>query len=113
MLLSSSKDNSNRLWDMRSNKPVRKFKGHQNTSKNFIRSAFGPREAQIIGGSEDGFVYVWDINSSEVVSRLGPVKGPVYSAQWNARQTILASCSHDYEASCWYYDPEWKFLEGR
>lgn len=43
-MLSSSKDNSNRLWDLRLGKPLRRFKGHQNTSKNFIRSAFGPNE---------------------------------------------------------------------
>ena len=40
MLLSSSKDNSNRLWDLRSLKPYLKLKGHQNTSKNFIRRQF-------------------------------------------------------------------------
>lgn len=43
-MLSSSKDNSNRLWDLRLGKPLHRFKGHQNTSKNFIRSAFGPNE---------------------------------------------------------------------
>lgn len=108
LLLTGSKNNSNRLFDMRSSKPVRRFKGHQNTSKNFIRSAFGPREAQIIGGSEDGFMYIWDVDSSEVVSKLGPARGPVYCARWNARQNILATCSHDSDATIWHYDPELK-----
>eukprot|EP00171_Calliarthron_tuberculosum_P012152 IDg12152t1 len=111
LLLSSSKDNALRLWDMRTTKPVRRFKGHQNTSKNFVKAAFGPREAQIVSGSEDGFVYVYDVETTEIVSKLGPVRGVVYSAKWNARQTVLASCSHDGEASLWHYDPEWKVQE--
>lgn len=50
-LLSSSKDNSNRLWDLRYLRPIRKFKGHQNTSKNFIRTSFAG-SALVVGGSE-------------------------------------------------------------
>ena len=41
-LLASSKDNSIRLWDVRAARPLRAFKGHQNTSKNFVRARFGP-----------------------------------------------------------------------
>lgn len=106
LVLTASKDNAHRLWDMRSAKVVRRFKGHQNTSRNFVRASFGPREAQIVSGSEDGFVYVYDAESAEIVSKLGPVRGVVYSAKWHARQSVLASCSHDGDASLWYYDVE-------
>lgn len=106
LMLSSSKDNSNRLWDIRMNKAVRRFKGHQNTSKNFIRTGFGPRENVVIGGSEDGFVYVWDVEKTDVVAKLGPANGPVYEAQWNARQSLLASCSHDEVVATWCYERE-------
>lgn len=106
LMLSSSKDNSNRLWDIRMNRAVRRFKGHQNTSKNFIRTGFGPREHVVISGSEDGFVYVWDVESTDVVSKLGPSTGPVYEAKWNARQSVLASCGHDGVVSSWYYNNE-------
>lgn len=51
-LLSGSKDNSNRLWDIRMGRPVQRYKGHQNTFKNFVKCTFGPSEAVIIGGSE-------------------------------------------------------------
>lgn len=33
-------------------RPLRRYKGHQNTSKNFIRGGFGPQKAVVIGGSE-------------------------------------------------------------
>lgn len=51
LLLSSSKDNSIRLWDIRMVRPIRRFKGHQNTSKNFIRAGFA-NGTMIISGSE-------------------------------------------------------------
>lgn len=85
LLLSSSKDNSNRLWDVRmvfineqiliiyynnkyndsiyiyiyiyvpwfliKTRPIKRLKGHQNTSKNFIRSGF-VNNSLIVGGSE-------------------------------------------------------------
>jgi COMPASS component SWD3 len=103
LMITGSKDNSNRLWDVRQCKPIRRYKRHQNTSRNFVRAAFGPRERLIIGGSEDGFVYIWDTDTQDVVKKLGPAGGPVYSAQWNTDQSLLVSCSHDGSASTWQY----------
>ena len=39
-LLVSAKDNSVRLWDVRAARVLHAFKGHQNTSKNFVRARF-------------------------------------------------------------------------
>lgn len=103
VLLSSSKDNSNRLWDLRTSRATHRFKGHQNTSANFIRAGFGPREAVVVGGSEDGFVYVWDVSTTEVKAKLGPANGAVYTGIWNARQSLLASCSHSGIVSTWCF----------
>ncbi|SPO38984.1 related to TAF5 - subunit of TFIID and SAGA complexes [Pseudozyma flocculosa] len=69
LLLSSSKDNSNRLWDVRMLRPLKRFKGHQNTSKNFIKSSFA-HTSLLVGGSEDGRIYMWDQESSEVLQTL-------------------------------------------
>lgn len=104
-MLTCSKDNSNRLWDMRQCKPIRRYKGHQNTRRSFVRAAFGPKERVIIGGSEDGFVYLWDADTEDVVQKLGPAQGPVYSAEWNASRGLLVSCGHDGFATTWCYDP--------
>ncbi|KAH6564094.1 hypothetical protein BSLG_004959 [Batrachochytrium salamandrivorans] len=105
LLLSSSKDNSNRLWDIRMLRPIRKFKGHQNTSKNFIRASFAG-ESLIVGGSEDGAVYLWDRDKGDVLQRLRGNRGVVYSAVWNAKQALLASCSEDRTLSTWWFDPK-------
>lgn len=103
LLLSSSKDNSNRLWDVRMVRPIRKLKGHQNTSKNFVRANFADNNL-ISGGSEDGVVYIWDQATGEVLQKLRGHTGVVYDAAWNARQGMFASCSDDQTVKVWWYD---------
>jgi WD40 repeat protein len=57
MLLSSFKNNSNRVWDVRTGKLLPQlFKGHHNSSRNFVRSCFGPSQTLVVGGSEDSKV---------------------------------------------------------
>ncbi|KAJ2894500.1 hypothetical protein GGI21_005283, partial [Coemansia aciculifera] len=104
LLLSSSKDNSNRLWDLRSLKRLCRYKGHQNTSKNFIRSGF-VGDSLIVGGSEDGMVYLWDRESTNIVQRLTGHQGIVYDAKWNAKRGILCSASDDWTLKTWWFKP--------
>lgn len=111
LLLSGSKDNSNRLWDVRLARPIRRFKGHQNTSKNFVRASFGPDESLVVGGSEDGLVYIWDAATGEILQRLGSHSPDchtdiAYRAVWNAHQSLLVSCSHDCTVKTWWYDEQ-------
>ncbi|KAJ1654362.1 hypothetical protein IWQ61_005691 [Dispira simplex] len=103
LLLTSSKDNSTRLWDVRMMKPVQKFKGHQNISKNFIRSGF-LHHSLILSGSEDGVIYLWDQDSSAIVQRLQGHQGVVYSASWSNHQGLLCSCSDDTTVKTWAFD---------
>eukprot|EP00937_MAST-01D_sp_MAST-1D-sp2_P007995 g7995.t1 len=104
LLLSSSKNSCNRLWDIRIGRPLAKrFKGHTHTSKNFVRAAFGPNERLIVGGSEDGAVYMWDAETCTFLQRLHGHKDVVYQATWNNSQSLLASCSHDGMVKTWCY----------
>nr|KIR46574.1 WD-repeat protein [Cryptococcus bacillisporus CA1280] len=59
-LLVGCKDNSNRLWDLRMQRSVYRYTGHQNTSKNLVRCSFACSTSLVIGGSEDGSVYIWE-----------------------------------------------------
>ena len=111
LLLSSSKDNSNRLWDVRMLRPLKRFKGHQNTSKNFIRASFA-HTSLLVGGSEDGRIYMWDQESSEVLQTLEghaehvpwAVNAAAYGATWNKAQSLLASCGDDGTVKTWVWD---------
>ncbi|KAJ1672862.1 hypothetical protein EV182_006342, partial [Spiromyces aspiralis] len=102
-LLSSSKDNSNRLWDLRTLKQHRKLKGHQNTSKNFIRSRFA-KSSLVVGGSEDGLVYVWDQNTGALAQRLEGHTGIVYDVCWDGHRGLLCSASDDCTLRTWHTD---------
>jgi WD40 repeat protein len=84
-------------------RPIRKFKGHQNTSKNFIRASFAG-DALVVGGSEDGIVYVWDREKGDILQRLRHHSGIAYSMTWNAKQSLFLSCSEDGIACSWWYD---------
>ena len=102
-MLTSSKDNSVRLWDVRTAKPLRCFKGHQNTSKNFVRARFGPGKDSVSSGSEDGVVYLWDAETAAVTQRLAGHTDVAYDVQWNEELSLLASCSHDGTVRTWCY----------
>lgn len=134
-LLTSSKDNSHRLWDMRMLRPLQRFTGHQNTSKNFIRCGFA-HPSLIASGSEDGLVYMWGQESTQVLQTLeghgfepgatAPWEGElasgaaasarpvayygrkqvvVYSVAWNSVQGLLASCADDGTVRLWDWTP--------
>jgi len=101
LLLSCSKDNSNRLWDTRQNREfIQRYKGHQNTNANLIRAHFGPQNEVIIGGSEDGFTYLWDLNSGKILDRLKTSNGAVFESRWNSSYEVLVSCSNDSNIKC-------------
>ncbi|RIB15535.1 WD40-repeat-containing domain protein [Gigaspora rosea] len=102
-LLSCSKDNSNRLWDVRTGRPITRLKGHQNTSKNFIRARFANKPL-IVGGSENGVVYIWDQDTGEVLQKLRGHVGIVYDTTWNPKQNLFVSCSDDKTLKSWCYD---------
>ncbi len=101
-LLTASKDNSNRLWELRTGRLLQRFKGHQNTSKNFVRAEFGPEDS-VVSGSEDGSVCVWDAATGHMMQRLRGHAGAVYHARWSQSQSIVASCSHDGTVKTWWW----------
>lgn len=102
-ILSASKDGSNRIWDLRMGKCVSRLRGHQNTTRNFIRAVYGPMDALVISGSEDGRVYIWDTQTGDLLQRLRGHKGPVFQAKWNETTSLVASCSDDGTLMTWAY----------
>ncbi|XP_063928086.1 WD repeat-containing protein 5B-like [Zophobas morio] len=105
-LLVASKDNSNRLWDLRMLRPTQKFRGHYNTSKNFVKANFGPSNKIVMGGSEDGNIFLWDIDTGKIVQRLRGHNGTAYRACWNNSQSLMASCGDDGLVKVWWYDAQ-------
>jgi len=100
-ILTSSKDSSIRLWDVRTGRTSQRFGGYQNSSLNFVRAVFGPREAIVFSGSEDGKVYSWDTHSGNMLAKLRGHNGPVFHTAWSSSQSLLASCSEDGTVRTW------------
>ncbi|EPZ32315.1 hypothetical protein O9G_002156 [Rozella allomycis CSF55] len=107
-MLTSSKDNSTRLWDFRMLRPLVKYKGHQTTSKNFVRSSFGNSKTIVSGSEKDGHVYIWDMNSAELLQRLPGHTGVVYDTIWSDKQSKLVSCGEDGNLMLWKFNPRTK-----
>ncbi|CAI5714456.1 unnamed protein product [Peronospora destructor] len=84
-------------------RPLQRFKGHQNTAKNIVRASFGPRESFVLGGSEDGYVYVWEVATGKLLERLASHRGVTYNAWWHEKQALLASSSHDGTIKTWWW----------
>nr|CCA26522.1 conserved hypothetical protein [Albugo laibachii Nc14] len=84
-------------------RPVQRFKGHQNTAKNVVRASFGPREAFVLGGSEDGAIYIWDITTGKLLEKLCGHSGVTYNAMWHEKQALMASSSHDSTVKTWWW----------
>ena len=49
-LLSASKDNSNRLWDVRMGRTLRRYKGHQNITRNLCKASFAACDSVVYSG---------------------------------------------------------------
>lgn len=70
-VLSSSLDSNVKLWSYSSGKCLRVYNGHLN-QKYSITSGFvvAGSERYVISGSEDGYIYLWDLQTSEVVQKI-------------------------------------------
>eukprot|EP00192_Tetraselmis_astigmatica_P014246 CAMPEP_0117679262 /NCGR_PEP_ID=MMETSP0804-20121206/17724_1 /TAXON_ID=1074897 /ORGANISM="Tetraselmis astigmatica, Strain CCMP880" /LENGTH=307 /DNA_ID=CAMNT_0005488679 /DNA_START=366 /DNA_END=1287 /DNA_ORIENTATION=+ len=72
-LLTCTLDNLVLLWDYRTGKKCKTFQGHQN-GRFCLQAAFcqgrDKGEARVVCGSEDNNIFVWDINSMQIVQKI-------------------------------------------
>jgi len=77
-------------------------------TKTLIRCYFSPKistgQRYIYSGSSDGFVYVYDILSGEVIAKLGSHNGVVRDLSWHPTEPWLVSTSWDGSIINWEYD---------
>jgi COMPASS component SWD3 len=58
----------------------------------------------VLGGSEDGNLYVWDARSGELLDRLAGHKGVVTHVEWSKSQSLAVTASHDGTVRTWWQD---------
>ncbi|CAM9749826.1 unnamed protein product [Ascophyllum nodosum] len=100
-LLASSRHGPVRTWDVRMGRPLLRYKGHQNTTSSFLRATFGAEEQLVLGGSDDGNLYVWHHRGTQLLHALPGHTGTVYRGTWSANQGLVATCSDDGTVRTW------------
>eukprot|EP00949_MAST-11_sp_MAST-11-sp1_P004570 g4570.t1 len=110
-VLTSTLDDSIRLWSVERGKCVKTFRGHKN-SKYCIFSTFcrvAPKTPCVLSGSEDGKVYVWNLQTRAIEQVLTDHHDVVVALDTNAACGLLATagCGNDsticlYEFECPY-----------
>lgn len=101
-LLSNGMDQTVRIWDIcpylvsGNSREVAALTGAtHNFEKNLLRARWGPQGKLCAAGSADRNVYVWDVNSREVLYKLPGHKGSVNEVCFHPTKSVIASASSD------------------
>ena len=65
---------------------------------------FPQSQAVVLGGSEDGNVYVWDVKTGVLLDRLRGHRGVIFHVDWSNVQALAATASHDGTIKTWWQD---------
>ncbi|KAI8065511.1 WD40-repeat-containing domain protein [Gongronella butleri] len=99
-LLSNGMDNAVHMWDVRpfaaSNRCVRTFEGAPHGfEKNLIRPAWSTDGSQIVCGSADRSVVIWEVATAKILYKLPGHRGCVNDVDWHPKEPIVMSASTD------------------
>lgn len=90
-LLVSSLDSCIRLMDTVDGKLLQKYKGHANEQYRFS-SCLAHDDSLVLSSSEDGYIYIWDFVSGEIVHRVSsPTKYKHDGAMLNTAFALAVS----------------------
>lgn len=93
--LVSTLDSTIRLMDKGNGQLLQNYKGHKNQDYR-IRSTMGLNDAVVVSGSEDGFLYAWDLLDGTILETLKAHNGKVASAvAFNSTKKEWASAGTD------------------
>lgn len=102
-ILASSLDSKLRLLDKGNGQLLAEFKGHKNTEFR-ISNCFGRNDAYVIGGSEDGNIFIWDLLENTVLAKLENHQKSITSVQYNPARQEFISGSLDGKIGVWIDD---------
>ncbi|QUY44137.1 DUF4062 domain-containing protein [Acaryochloris marina] len=97
-IVSSSKDKTIRLWDLRGNLITEPFQGHEG----FVSSvAFSPDGQRIVSGSHDKTVRLWDLRGNLIAEPFQGHEGFVSSVAFSPDGQHIVSGSDDKTVRLW------------
>ncbi len=93
-------DDTVKLIDRADGAVLNTFRGHK--SKDYrVSCAFSNTDGQVLSGSEDGAIYMWDFLSAKQVAKLEGHKEVVSSVCYHPTKDIVLSASHDGTIRIW------------
>lgn len=93
-ILAGSLDNKLRLWDFTNGKCLKTYTGHTNQKFCiFATFAVHGEDRWVVSGSEDKGVYIWDVQSKQVVQKLEGHGDTVVGVSAHPTMNMIASCS--------------------
>jgi hypothetical protein len=97
-IVSSSWDQTARLWDGTTGEFIRELTGH---SGSLARAAFRPDSKQLLTASKDGTVRIWDVETGSELRVLDAHAGGVLDAHWAPDGTRFATSGEDEQIRVW------------
>jgi WD40 repeat protein len=97
-VLTGNYDATLRIWNLRTGRCVRTFRGH--TGEVWSVQWSGNRR-RILSGSDDTTIRLWDASSGRCLRVLKGHTGCVYDLAWSADQRRALSCSEDKTLRLW------------
>ncbi|MFC1842941.1 WD40 repeat domain-containing protein [Candidatus Dependentiae bacterium] len=92
ILASGSTDKTIKIWDIKTGKTIKTFKGHKGSIESM---AFSPDGKNFASGFSDGIVKVWDTITWQNLQILKNHKGLIKSVAFSVDSLLLASGSSD------------------
>jgi mitogen-activated protein kinase organizer 1 len=89
-----------RMLERQSGVQLNAFRGHLNASYP-LQSCFSNTDAQVLSGSEDGSVVVWDLMDAKVLARLKHHTKPTCAIAYHPKETMMVTASYDGTAVVW------------
>lgn len=102
MILTSGRDNTHNLFDMRTLEICGTFRAHGNrVASNWSRSCLSSDDNYVAAGSADGSVHIWSISDSKIVSTLKEHTSPVLCCSWSGLGNLLATSDKNGVVCIW------------
>jgi tetratricopeptide (TPR) repeat protein len=97
-LASGSSDNTIKLWDVATGKPITTLKGHDSP---VISVSFSPGGKTLASGSDDNTIKLWEVATGKPITTLTGHDSAVYSVSFSPDGKTLASGSWDNTIKLW------------
>lgn len=91
-IVSGSNDTTVRLWDIRINDCIKKYRGHM-ANVNSVK--FSPDGSWIASGGTEGSVIIWDIRMSKQLIEFPEHASPVTCVQFHPEEMLLGAGRND------------------